>query len=451
MFAFSRASARRSVSSAALALALVSGSALALVALEAPAAAQKAGGKEKKENKAGKASYSKGFMAAYKGAEEQSKAGNNEGAKAALPAVIAAIETADDKMAGGGLAYNVGTALSDTALQLQGLDLMIASGKADQAKLGQFNYIGYQIASQAGDHARARPFLEGAIAADYSFEAKLTDGTTRMLGPDDMRVMLAESHFDANDYDGGFKYLNQLIASREAAGQEVPQQWITRGLAVAYNNDQNDAAIGYSKMYAKHYPSQTSWGDAIAIQRNLIDYDPQLTLDLLRLGLRTDALRDTRSYVDYLEAADARRLPGEVSRVIKAGIAAGKLNSGDVYVAEANSTANARINADKADLPALERDARAGGATALTATAAGDAFLSYQDWAKAEAMYTIAATKPGADLDRVNTRLGIAQLELGKTAEAIESFSKVQGQRKNIADLWKLHAEQKSAAAAPAA
>lgn len=447
MFAFSRTQTRRPGASAALALALMSGSAIGLVALEAPAAAQKKG----KQEKAAKANYSKGFIAAYKTAEDLSKAGNNEGAKAQLPGVIAAIETDDDRMAGGGLAYNVGTGLNDSTLQLQGLDLMIASGKADQTKNGQYNYIGYQISSQAGDQAKARQYLNAAIAANYSFEAKMSDGSAKTIGADDMRVMLAESHFDASDFDGGLAYLSQLIAEREAAGVAVPQAWITRGIAVAYNNDKAAEAVNFSKLYAKHYPSQTSWGDAVAIQRNLIDYEAQMTLDLLRLGLRTNALRDTRSYVDYLEAADARRLPGEVTRVVKAGIDAGKLTSGDVYVNEASTVANGRINADKAELPALERDARAANATGTTASAAGDAFLSYQDWAKAEAMYTIAAGKPGVDMDRVMTRLGIAQLELGKTTEAIASFSKVQGQRKNIADLWRIHAEQVAAPAAPAA
>ena len=445
MFAFSRTSARRPGASAALALALMCGTAIGAVALEAPAAAQK---KDKKEEKAAKADYSKGFLAAYKAGETLVNAGNNEGAKAQLPAVIGAIQTADDRMAGGGMVFNVGTSLNDASLQMQGLDLMIASGKADATKLGQFQFTGYQVASQANDLAKARSYLKEAIALNYSFNGKLADGTPKTFGADDMRAMLAETFFEGEDYDGGLNYLNQQIAERTAAGGAVPQSWITRGISVAYNNDKTDQAVGFSKLFVKHFPSDTSWGDAIAIQRNMIDYEPQLTLDILRLGMRTNALRDTRSFVDYIEAADARRLPGEVSRVVKAGMAAGKLTGGDVYVKEATDVANARINADKADLPALERDARAANSTALTATAAGDAFLSYEDWTRAEAMYTIAATKSGADMDRVMTRLGIAQLESGKTAEAIESFSKVQGQRKNIADLWKLYAEQKAAPAA---
>ena len=108
------------------------------VALEAPAEAQR---KKKEEAAAPKANYSKKFVEAYKPVEDLSKAGDAAGAKAQLPAVIAAAETPDDKSAAGGLVYNIGTQTSDTALQRQGLDLMIASGRADATKLGQYNLL----------------------------------------------------------------------------------------------------------------------------------------------------------------------------------------------------------------------------------------------------------------------------------------------------------------------
>ncbi|MFN4114529.1 MAG: hypothetical protein ACK4GD_11360 [Sphingomonadaceae bacterium] len=443
MFALTRSTRRRSGASAALALALLCGSAVTLTALASPASAQR----NKKEDRAGKPNYSKGFIAAYQAAEALTKAGDNAGAKAQIPTVVAAIENDDDRNVAGGLLLNVGIATNDTALQLQGVEMMLASGKVEAARLGTFNYTAYQLASQNGNHAAARTYLDRAIDLQHTFEARMSDGSTRTLGPDDMRLMYAETYFDQDKYAEGLAYMNQQVEDRTAAGGAVPRDWIARSLGVAYNNDQSDAALSFSKLFVKHFPSDLSWGDAIAIQRNLIDYDPQQSLDILRLAARTNALRDTRSYVDYIDAADARRLPGEVKRVIENGIAAGKLTSGDVYVAEASGIANARIAADRADLPALERDAKAANATAATASGAGDAFLSYQDYARAEAMYQIAAGKPGADMSRVMLRLGIAQVGLGKMDEALASFAKVDGSRRHIADLWEIHARQ---AATPA-
>jgi hypothetical protein len=123
-----------------------------------------------------------------------------------------------------------------------------------------------------------------------------------------------------------------------------------------------------------------------------------------------------------------------------------------VFVNEAKTSASSRIAADKASLAGLEREARAGAAPAATVMAAGDAFLSYDDPAKAEAMYLLALNKPGVDLPRTLTRLGIAQADLGKYAEAQANFAKVDGVRAQIAQLWSAYAKGKArAAAAPAA
>lgn len=441
MFAFTRSPVRRKGTGAALALALMCGSAIGLVALEAPAIAQK----KKKEEAAGKTNYSKAFVAAYSPVNEQVNGGDAAGAKAKIPGVVAAIETDDDRNAAGGLLYNVGVGTQDQALQLQGVEMMIGSGKTDSAKLGQYRYIAYQLNAAQDQYEAARKHLNELITMGYTFQGKMSDGSERLMGPDDMQLMIAETYFEQDDYAAGLAHMVKQVEERGAAGGTFPQNWVTRPLSVAYQNDQGEGAITFGKLFVKHFPSTTSWGDAIAIQRNLVDYDPQQTLDILRLAAKTGALRDTRSYVDYIDAADARRLPGEVMRVIDAGVAAGKLTKGDVYVAEAIKTAEGRVAADKADLPALERDAKAANSTAATASAAGDAFLSYEDYARAEAAYMIAATKPGVDLDRVNLRLGIAQIGLGKTSDALATLAKVGGARKNIADLWVIYAEQSAA------
>ncbi|MFV0643974.1 MAG: hypothetical protein ACK5NN_05660, partial [Sphingomonadaceae bacterium] len=118
--------------------------------------------------------------------------------------------------------------------------------------------------------------------------------------------------------------------------------------------------------------------------------------------------------------------------------------NGDVFVSEAMSVSKGRLAADKADLPALAKDARSASSKAVTAMAAGDAFLSYGDAAQAEEMYTIALTKPGVDSDRALTRLGIAQIDLGKYEDAKATFAKVQGSRGQIAQLWALYANQEA-------
>lgn len=386
--------------------------------------------KKDKDQEAPRKDYSKAFVEAYGPFSKQLNDASVDAAtlKASLPAVEVAASTRDDRLALGQAIYTIGTKADDLAMQRRGVDMMLDSGGVEPDKLGVYSFLAGQLAYQAEDWATARTRVNQAIAAGYT--------------ENDPQVMVAESYFNENNYAGGLDVLDKAIAAKVAAGQPIPEAWIKRGLAIAYQNNLAPQAMKFSGMFAQHYPSTASWGDAIAIQRSFVEYDGQELLDLMRLADRTQSLRNERDYVDYINSADARRLPGEVARVIEAGLAAGKLQADDVYVAEAKSVASGRIAADRRDLPGLERDARAASATALTATSAGDAFLSYGEPAKAEEFYTLALAKPGVDTPRVLTRLGIAQLDQGKRAEAAATFAKVEGARQAIARLWALYASQ---------
>ena len=409
-----------------LAVALASTSALGLVGMAAPAYAQKKNAKPE----APKKNYSKEFIAAYTPLSNQinQETADVAALKAALPAVEAAASTGDDKFAAGQAIYSVGVKAEDLALQRRGVEMMLDSGGVEPDKLGVYSFLAGQLAYKAEDWAAARTRMNQAIAAGYT--------------ENDPQVIVAESYFNEENFPAGLEVLDKAIAAKIAAGQTVPESWIKRGLAMAYQANLAPQSTKLAGMYAQYYPSADSWGDAIAIQRNMFDYEGQELLDLMRLGDRTKSLRNERDYVDYINSADARRLPGEVQRIIESGIASGHLKADDVFVKEARGVAAGRTAADRADLPALERDARAANASALTASAAGDAFLSYGEAAKAEEFYRIALGKPGVDTPRVLTRLGIAQLDQGKRTEAAATFAKVEGARQAIARLWALYAGQ---------
>ena len=438
-----RSSAKRPGSNIALAIALMAGSALGVTGLAETAHAKK---RDRDADKAPKTDYSKEFVAAYtpisklvSGDADAGTEADPNAAAAKVPELIATVKTDDDRTVAGGLIFGLGRTLEDQAMQLQGLNLMLESGK--HAKPGQLHFTAHQIYRDMDDLNNARTSLQSAIDLNYSFEGGLSDGSTRLFETSDLQVMLSEIYFDEGNFQGGFDYLQNLIDTTVAAGAKPEENWLRRGFSVANENDLIDVSQAYGALHVKHYPSPLSWGNAFAVQRNNFDMDDGTTLDLMRLVNRTGSMKTSRDYVDYIDSADARRLPGEVKRIVDQGIAAGVLENNDPFVTEAKSTANGRIAADKADIPALESDARKASSTALTATAAGDVFLSYGTADKAEEMYKIAASKPGADLPRVYTRLGIAQTDLGKIAEAKATFAMVQGPRSSIAQLWTLYVD----------
>ena len=161
----------------------------------------------------------------------------------------------------------------------------------------------------------------------------------------------------------------------------------------------------------------------------------------MRLARDADALRDERMYADYIDSADYRRLPGEVAAVINEGYTKGTLKRTDTYVSEIFGMATDRAKTDRADLSGILTGAR-GASDLRTVMTGADLALSYGDYAAAEMLYTKALGLAGVNSDLARTRLGIAQLEQGKSAEAIESFNAVAGQRAAIAKLWAIYAEQ---------
>lgn len=347
--------------------------------------------------------------------------------KTQLDGMFTAIVNQDDRFMAGNLALDFGRLSKDSGMLRRGIATMLESGKVAPAEQPKMNYFLGSLAYDAKDYATARTALTAATNGGYH--------------ENDADALLADAYIIDKQIPQGLAMLRRQVETGKASGTPAAQNVMRRALSVAYTNKQSADAAFFSAALAETYPSPTNWNAAIAIVRDIAKYPPQETLDLMRLMERTKSFVEERDYIEYIEAADARRSPGEVLKIIGIGTAAGKLKTADVFVAESRSIANLRLAGDRTALVSLDRDARTGSSSATTAMAAADAFLSYDDFAKAADLYKIAVAKPGADQDRANHRLGIAQLGLGQIAEAQASFAKVAGVRKPMAQLWSIYAK----------
>lgn len=416
----------RPSSAIAMALVLAATGALGVTAMEQPAHAAK----KDKEKKSGSQDYSDSFKAAYGPLAEQTKGNSADWASLAgqVPALVASIQTDDDRFAGGQFIYTVGTKSQNEALMLQGAELMLASGKVPAENQSQYNMMAGQLAYKAKDWAKARTYLMKAVELGYS------DSSPQGL--------IAKSYFAEDKNAEGLAYLKQAIEAQEASGAGADPQWAKRGLSIAYNNKLQPQTSDFALMFLKSDPSVTNWGEVIAINAYGGGYDNPEILDLMRLAMDVGAMRDERMYADYIDAADYRRLPGEVVMVIDKGISSGKIAPNESYAADIRSQAETRAKADRAELAGILRNA-ANSSDAKSVITGADVALSYGDYATAETLYNKAKDMPGADTGLALTRLGIAQLKQGKTADAKASFDAVQGKRQQIARLWSTYADQK--------
>ena len=376
--------------------------------------------------------FSKEFVAAFQEIDEAMKAENPDysALRPQVEAASDAVKTDDDRFVYGSTLYNIGGKLSDVALQRAGMDMMLASGKVPEESVPQYTYVSGQLAFNTEDWPAARQRFEQAIELGYQ--------------PDEARALIARTYTLEGNFTAALGAVNDQIDEAIAAGGKPDETLLKRGLTTAYNNELYEDAANYSLLLVKYYPGPLMWGDAIAIQRNVGQWSDAEMLDLLRLARATGAMRDARDYADYIDAANYRRLPSEVAAVVQEGVSSGKLQPSDAFVAEAQSEATSRTAGLKADLGSLERDAKASGASASLAVAAGDAYLNFDNGAKAAELYELALTRPDVDRALALTRLGIAQVKMGDYVAAQETLSKVEGKRAPIAKLWVAYAEQQA-------
>jgi predicted Zn-dependent protease len=417
------------------AIALATGMALAATAVATPAEAQRTRDRDRDRSQQQQPQeLSNEFIEAYRAIEPNLQEGGNlAAAEPQLAGLLALANSPDEKQAAGSIVYNYGTRAQDQARQFQGVTLMLESGKVPPEALGQYNFIAGQLAFQAQDYPTARRYVLAAMDAGY-----------RDNNPE---ILVAETYFAADQFSEGLEYLSRAVDAREAAGETPPEDWLRRGLAVAYRGNLGQEAQDFGYRYARAYPSDESWGDAIIVVRNFGQFADDEILDLARLQRRTGTMRDERMYLEYIEAADPRRLPGEVRDVIDEGYASGVLSRNQSYAADAYATATGRVETDRTDLPELGREADAAGADLRTLVAAGDTFLSYGEASRAEGYYRRALDMAGSDRGLLLNRIGIALVDQGRHAEAIETFGQVSGNRAGIARLWSAYAEQQMATA----
>lgn len=394
-----------------------------------------------KEPKAEKVSYSKEFVAAAgpmqktmtaldeakkKGADAAAQKAVLANAPAELAAAEAVIKTPLDRMAAGGWAVSVGGVLNDVAMRQRGIQNMLDSGQVPAANVTEYQFYLGNFAYSNKDYATAVKALTPVVQANYK------DDTAAEL--------LADSYAQQGQNVQALDALKMAVGARKAAAQPVPEGWFKRANLIAYKNKLGPQAIEWSTLMVENDPTPLNWLGAGQLVREFSQFTNQESLDLGRLllrsgGFQNDAKYVEREYVEYIEAADPRRLPGEVLKVANMGVQAGILKANDPFVADATSQAKGRIAPDKASLPALDKEARAA-KDGKSPMAMADAYLSYDDAAKAEEFYKMALEKGGIDKDRALTRLGIAQLDQDKFADAKATFAQVGGTRAALGRLW---------------
>ena len=412
-------------SSLALALALAGAAFAGSAALSAPAFAQAPAAAAQPEYKP-----SRGFSRLYQPISviANDAAGDAAAGRAQLPALLAAVENADDRYLAGNLHYSLGLKLNDLALQRRGMELMLESGKAAPAAVAEMNYFLGEWAYDAQQWAQARQYLQAARAAGYA------EGNVEGL--------TAESYFKEGQVAQGLTYLEGVIQQQRQAGRQPPEAWLRRAQAVAVEARDFALAGKWSATLAAEYPTQENWRRALTVAEQM-SLDAKAYVDVLRLMTLTNSLNDRERFALYIDAIDPRIMATEAGRVLAAARAAGVLTESDPDYAQVKAIVDQRAPGEAAEAANYATEA-ASAANGRPAENAGDLYLALQDFAKAEERFPLALTKGGVDRDAILTRLGMAQAQQAKYAEAKATFAQVSGARLPVAQLWTAYVDSKA-------
>ncbi len=416
-------------STTALALAL----ALGAVAVT-PAAAKK---EEKAE--AGKANFSTAFRAAAPAVQKALAAGDVAGAKAALPAAQAAASTDDDKYAVATMAYQIAQKSNDAAGAAAAVDAMLASGKATPEVQSQL------LTAKAQNAFNTGKFADADAAFTQLVQLKPND-------PDLLISLAAVKSREGRNADA-LPLVDRAIQARKAANQPVDEDWYRRALSIAYDGKMPAQTVKYGQQVAEAFPRADIWRLALQTYRDTNHLDQQTDLDTLRLMRAANALAGERDYYEYANMALNKGFPGEAKAVIDSGTSSNMVDSKALATSKAlteiKAVAGPKIAADKAELPALDKKARAA-ADGKQALLTGDVYLGYGQYAQAADLYKVALQKGGVDANVTNLHLGQALAQAGQKADAAATFGKVTGPNQALAQYWAIWANKGSAPAAAA-
>jgi tetratricopeptide (TPR) repeat protein len=415
----------------ALAIALATGTAM----VGAVGFADTAHAQKRDRKSSSKTSYSKEFVGAYQALEATMKAEAPDAATAASQsaAVASVVVSADERFAAGDMIMRAGVITQNPNLQMQGVEMLLASGMLAADQVGRYNFIGYQAASGLKQHDTARAYLKRAIEENFTTET-ITSAT--------LQNEMMQSYFGAGQYREGVGYLMELIKRQHEQGGKVDDKFYRLGVGNAYTHEVVPELYRLTEMWIADYPSEFTWRESINIARNLNDFESPEILDLMRLGQRVGVINNKQDYILFIDAADARRLPNEVKRIIEQSYNAGVGTREDSWVTEQLQLANGRIAESRSTLASLEADAGKANAELRVVLAAGNVHLSFSEYAKAARFFEKAAGMPGADRNEVLNRLGIAQVGMGDYSSAAATLGQVTGKREPIARLWAVYAKQ---------
>lgn len=328
--------------------------------------------------------------------------------------------------------------------EFKGYVLLQQKKYAEVAKIYEQNLNSGKLpADQVDDRLKALIQLNTATR-NYPKVMELGDRWLKSGGQDiDTRVLVAQAHYLTKDYKDAISIMQGAIKSTEQAGKPVDENWLQLVRSSQQSIGDTAGSSETLEKLVRLYPKAEYWDFLLSTRMRQKNTD-RVQLNLYRLASHVGVMSNPDEFVEMTEMLLEAGLPGEAKSVMEAGYATKAFDTpdkarADRYQRRLNEAKTAAAK-DEQTLPAIEKDAQKA-TTGQGDIALGMAYSSFGQYDKAITALTRGLQKGGVrDPQQAQIMLGIANLKLGKKADAIKAFEMVKDDAPmaDVARLWTL-------------
>jgi len=263
---------------------------------------------------------------------------------------------------------------------------------------------------------------------------------------DEMMTLVGQAYYLKGDWKGTQKFEDNLIEQQVKAGKTPKSETLQIALSACVKLNDADCTTKQLERLVTYYPKTEYWAQLLATLHNERQTSDRATMQLYRLMLEVDVLKEPNDFNEMAQLAIEQGSPGEAQHVLEKGFEKNVFT--DARQQDKNKrlleTAKKAAATDLAILAKVQQDADAA-PTGDKNVGVGLAYLGYQQYDKAADNLSKGLGKGGVKNEaEARLLLGIAQLKGGHKDEAVKAFKAVKGDPnlERLANLWTLHARQ---------
>jgi tetratricopeptide (TPR) repeat protein len=324
----------------------------------------------------------------------------------------------------------IAAAAGDTGVAIKAFETLVESGKLSAEEQLKFvNALG-GLYYQQKDYAKAISWWQRYFKD----------------GGDDPKVrnVLNQAYYLAGDYARAQKEIAVDVVMEEKAGRTPAEEQLQLLANCALK--QNDKA-GYLQAMEKlvaYHPKKEYWADLINGVQSKSGFSDRLTLDVYRLKLAVGQMKDADDYMEMAQLALQAGFPAEAVKVVEQAYKTGAFGSGPEADRQKRlrDLAGKQAADDRKTMAQGEADAQKS-KDGIALVNLGYAYVTAGPPDKGIALMEQGIKKGGMKRpDDAKLHLGIACLQTGRKAEALQVLKSVQGNdgAADLARYWILQA-----------